>query len=52
MTFYCNLLVEQSKPAVYVSETPERVIEDLMIFAFRINIEDTNDKDEVAVSDF
>jgi len=52
MAFYCDLFVEETKSAVNTSETAKGAVEDLVIFALRINIEDTDDKNEVAIVNF
>ena len=49
MAFYCNLFIKEAQSAVNTSETAKGAIEDLVIFTLRINIEDADDKNEVAI---
>jgi len=52
LTLYCNLLMKKTQSAVYTSKAAKWTVENFVVFAFSINIEYTNDKNEVAIVDF
>jgi hypothetical protein len=52
MTFDRDLLLKESKSAIYASKTAGRIVEYFMIFTLRINIENADDQSKVIIVNF